>query len=447
MLRVIALAFGVIGLLLVAAVVSIWLFGVAQFDRLMNPVSPDPSAPVPTAEDLAFHRSLFIADLHADTLKWDRDLLDRSTWGHVDVPRMEEGNVGLQVFSIVTRSPIPGIREGHPGERCVSGTSLNVTGVLSAVQGRPIWSLRERTFAQIDRLKDAVRRSREGPGPELRLITSADDLRRLVADRRAGQRVIGAILGVEGGHWIGDARIGAVTVQDDMRQLYERGVRVFAPTHRFDNSLSGASEGCERYGLTEPGRSALQLAEQFGMAVDLAHISPQGLREAAELLRKPFMISHTGIQAGCEAPCRPARNLSDEEVSLILREGGLIGVGYWPEAIGPSIWRIADVMRRIMGIADDLGLERSRNIALGSDYDGSVTAPFDISQLAILTSILRQRPEAFDEEAIRNIAGLNACRLFAQVLPGGSTAAAREICTVPKSDVSLSEPPAPMRAP
>ncbi|WP_230530321.1 dipeptidase [Microvirga roseola] len=438
MLRTFAIGLGVFGILAIAALLLLRSYGVAQFDRLMNRVEPDPTAPVPTAEEAAFHRSLFVADLHADTLKWDRDLLERSSYGHVDLPLLVEGNVALQVFTIVTRSPIPGLREGDLGARCVSGTSLNVTAILSALQGRPIWNTRERAFGQIDRLKDAVRRSRERPGPELRLIETAEDLRRLVADRRAGQPVVGALLGIEGGHWIGDPDLGAVTVEDDMRQLFERGIRVFAPTHRFDNSLSGASEGCERYGLTVAGRSALQLAQQLGMAVDLAHISPRGLREAADLLAKPFMISHTGIKARCEPPCRPVRNLSDEEIALVLDQGGLIGVGFWPQAIGSSIWRIADVMQHIMTMADAVGAERGRNIALGADYDGSVTVPFDTSQLAILTAIMRR--SGFDERTIRNIAGLNACRLFAEVLPGGSAAAAQETCLEPERDVLLREP-------
>jgi membrane dipeptidase len=60
-----------------------------------------------TASDKAFvlHRQLTIADLHADSLLWGRDLLERSTDGHVDIPRLAEGNVALQVFSLPTKSP------------------------------------------------------------------------------------------------------------------------------------------------------------------------------------------------------------------------------------------------------------------------------------------------------------------------------------------------------
>lgn len=427
MLRLFFYLFAAIGgILLVVAGVA-WLYGAEQFDRRMNRVAADPEAPIPTQADLDLHRSLFIADLHADTLKWQRDLLKRSSWGHVDVPRLAEGNVGLQVFTIVTKSPLSRPSIAFPNERCVAADNLNMAAILAALQGRPVYSLKERAFLQIRRLKRAAERSREGPGPELRLIQSAQDLRQLVLDRQAGQQVIGAILGIEGGHWVGDED-DPEAVEREMQTLFDLGVRQFAPTHRFDNQLSGASEGCLRGGLTELGAKALRKAEELGMAVDLSHISPEGMRDAVEILRAPFVISHTGIQAGCEPPCQPARNLSDEDIALILQNDGLIGVGYWPEAIGPSLWRIPQAMQHIMAIERELGLEPGTHIALGSDYDGSVTPFFDVSELVLLTAAMRQRSEPFDTETVRQIAGLNACRFFARTLPGGSQQVADEVC-------------------
>lgn len=417
---------------------AVWLFGADELDRRLNRVAADPNAPTPSAADLAFHRTLFVADLHADTLKWERDLLERAAVGHVDVPRLREGNVALQVFTIVTKSPIPRAHPEHPGLRCVEGSGINVAGLLSFAQGRPAWSLRERAYHQIRRLYEAAERSRQGPGAELRVITTAADLRRLVADTRAGKEVVGAIIGIEGGHWIGRENdpeaagpAAAEDVRADMRELFDMGVRMFAPTHRFDNALSGASEGCEAYGLTPQGRIALETAEDLGMAVDLAHISPKGFRDALEILEEPALVSHTGLQWGCEAPCRPARNLSDEEARLLIGNGGLIGVGYWPQAIGPSVLRIADVMAHIMDLAAESGHEASRHVAFGSDYDGSVTPFFDASQVAILTTIMRRHGPPFDERTVRDIAGLNVCRLFARRLPGGGAAAAEAMCAPP----------------
>ena len=427
-MRVLLIGVAVLGVVLLLAIVALWLFGAEQYDRWMNRVVADPEAPVPTQADQAFHRSLFIADLHADTLKWDRDLLARSHFGHVDLPRLIEGNVALQVFTIVTKSPIMRTRPRYPGERCVRDVGPNMSAVVALLQGRPAFSLRERAYFQVRRLKDAAERSRERAGPELRLLLDVADLRRFIADRRAGRQVVGTILGVEGGHWVGDPAQGSQSVESDMRELFDIGVRMFAPTHRFDNQLSGASEGCSRYGLTPLGEHALEVANELGMAVDLAHISSEGLREAVRVVDGPVAVSHTGVQAVCEPPCRADRNLSDEEIELILRTDGLIGIGYWPQAVGPSAWNIADAMAHIMAIERRLGLTPGHHVALGSDFDGLVTPFFDTSELAVLTTIMRRRPEPFDEKTIRHIAGINSCRFFARVLPGGSEAAADEIC-------------------
>ncbi|HEX6142715.1 MAG TPA: membrane dipeptidase, partial [Geminicoccaceae bacterium] len=371
----------------------------------------------------------------------------RSAFGHVDLPRLVEGNVGLQVFTIVTKSPVVWARIGIPGALCVDAGSLNLAAVLAFFQGRPAFSMRERMFLQVRRLKDAIARSSEQAGAELRLITDVADLRALVRDRRAGRQVVGAILGIEGGHWIGDPEQGSDSVDADLHELFDLGIRQIGLTHRFDNLLSGSSEGCDQYGLTEFGRRAVELAEELGIALDLAHISPAGLREALEMASRPALVSHTGIQAGCEPPCRPERNLSDDEIRLILANDGLIGVGYWPQAVGPSAARIADAMAHIVRLGDAMGLQGDRHVAFGSDYDGSVTPFFDASRVDILTTIMRRREAPFSEATIRNIAGINACRYFARVLPGGSAAAADEICAplqAPVLPLRPAPPPAPV---
>ncbi|MAM88729.1 MAG: peptidase M19 [unclassified Hahellaceae] len=413
---------------------GIKLFGAEELDQWLNRIASDPDAPVPEEADLALHRSMFIADLHADTLKWDRDLLERGLWGHLDVPRMVEGSVALQSFTIVTRSPFPFGRERFQGtEKCVDGDRLDIANVLATVQGRPSDSALARAVYQIERLKEAAARSRAEGRTELRLLLTAEDLRQLVIDRRNGEQVVGAILGIEGGHWVG-AESASGSVEKDMKMLFDLGVRQFAATHRFDNGLAGSSEGCERYGLTQRGERALLAAEALGMAVDLAHMSEAGMKDAARLLSKPLMVSHTGVKGQCVEPCRPARNLSDDQIRLVLESGGIIGIGYWPYAVGPSIWHIADAMEYTMLLAKEMGLEADAHVSLGSDYDGSVQPFFDVSELSLLTAVMRQRPQPFSNEAIRNIAGLNVCRYFARILPGGSDALALDICATPSSD-------------
>lgn len=111
------------------------------------------------------------------------------------------------------------------------------------------------------------------------------------------------------------------------------------------------------------------------------------------LLEKPFLVSYTGVQAGCEPPCRPVRNLADEGIegiAPIVGRGGLIGIGVWPEVVGGGVWRIADAMRHVMDSAACSGCEPGRHVALGSDHDGAVTPFFDVSRLGVLTAILRR---------------------------------------------------------
>lgn len=439
-MRWLLIALAILVLVVVALGFVVWWFGPDQYDRRVNRVALDPNAPTPDEADRALHRSLFIVDLHADTLKWERDLLRRARHGHVDVPRLAEGNVAIQVFTIVTKSPIARAAE-LPGGLCVDASDYNLAAVLAFLQGRPAFSLRERMFHQVRRLKDAVARSVDGEGPELRLITDVAGLRSFVADRRQGRQVIGTILGIEGAHWVGDPAAGSDSVDADVRELFDLGIRQFSLTHRFDNILAGASEGCDRYGLTEFGRRAVEVAEELGIAIDLAHLSPAGLREALGMVTRPVLVSHTGVQAGCEPPCRPGRNLSDEEIRLILANDGLIGIGYWRQAVGDSAWNIVAAMAHVMAVAEANGFEGSRHVALGSDYDGSVTPFFDASGIEVVTAMMRRRDQPFDETTIRRIAGLNACRYFARVLPGGSGKAADEICgALTPSPVSTATP-------
>jgi membrane dipeptidase len=121
------------------------------------------------------HAQLFVADLHADQLLWDRDPLARSTRGHVDVPRLRDGNVALQVFSVVTKTP-RGMNYDHN-----TGETDNIT-LLALVQRWPFstWrSLRARALHQATRLHDAARRS-DGA---LSIVTTREDLDAFVGPR------------------------------------------------------------------------------------------------------------------------------------------------------------------------------------------------------------------------------------------------------------------------
>ena len=73
-------------------------------DKNMNPVSGYSTINV-SKQALKLHETLFIGDWHADSHLWNRDLRKRHKRGHVDIPRLQEGNVALQMFTTVTKSP------------------------------------------------------------------------------------------------------------------------------------------------------------------------------------------------------------------------------------------------------------------------------------------------------------------------------------------------------
>ena len=391
-------------------------------------------AAVPPAH-MALHRSLFIADLHADTLLWERDLLERTDRGHIDVPRMQEGGMGLQVFTLVTDTPRETPHPDPAVDHCIYATSRNLAALLTVLESRPprAWfNLRARAFDQAGKLLEAERRT-QAPGyqgTKLMVVRSAADLARLLARRAAGEQVVGGLLGVEGAHWIGQDNADEATTRAQVQELFELGVRVFAPTHRFDNALGGASEGCTGQGLTPQGRWALLEAERLGMVIDLAHASSATLREAVALLAQPVVVSHTGVQEGCTDVCYKLRNLSDDEIRTVAAKGGMIGVGYWPEAVGPN--GIEDILRVMRQVARALqqpafraahpGLDPHAHVALGSDFDGAVETPIDIAGLPALTWAMVRG--GMTEAQLRQAAGGNACRLLARRLPGGSAEAA-----------------------
>ncbi|HEX8374302.1 MAG TPA: membrane dipeptidase, partial [Geminicoccaceae bacterium] len=386
----------------------------------------------------------------ADTLLWGRDALQRASRGHADLPRLPRGGVDLQVFAVPTNSPPERPAPGRPGGYCVSGEDRNLIGPLSVVQAWPVitwFDLRERALHQARRLLDLEARSddpaRRGHAPELFLVRTAADLRRVVEASARGEPVLGAVLGLEGGHWIGGPGATEDEVRARVRELFEAGFRLFAPTHQFDNALAGSSEGCVAGGLTRPGEVALLEAERLGMAVDLAHISPAAFRDALRILREPVAVSHAGAQGTCEPPCQRPRNLTDEELRAVARSGGVVGIGFWPEAVGAggpaailrAMAHALDALREPAFLTElrraDPAFEPSEHLAFGSDFDGAVTVPFDATGMPALTyAMLRGAPglRPFSPEEVRRIAGLNVCRLLARRLPGGGVAAAREIC-------------------
>lgn len=338
------------------------------------------------------HQSLFVADLHSDSLLWKRDLARRSDIGHMDIPRLLEGNVALQVFSATTKSP----KGQNYARNEADSDRITLLAVLSLWPLRTWSSLYERALYQLQKLHAFADDER------LMLVRSRSDLEELTARRAGGEQLVGAIYLIEGAHpFEGDIA--------NVDRLFEEGLRISGLTHFFDNELGGSLHGTSGEGLTEFGRAVVRRANELGMIIDIAHSSPAMVADVLDLSNSPVILSHGGFKGSCDTP----RNLSDDLMQRIADAGGLIGVGYWDGAICDASPRgIVDSIR--YGI-DLLGVE---HIALGSDYDGTVTVPFDTSELAILTETMLQ--SGFTEDEIRKVMGENVRRFMLQNLPSGS---------------------------
>lgn len=372
-------------------------FGLAPgvVERSMNGVAPI-ALNAPSERGLALHGRLTIADLHSDTLMWKRDLLERSGRGHVDAPRLREGNVALQVFSSVTKTPKGQNYDANSAE----GDNITLLTIAQLQPPRTWSSLLERSLWHAAKLDGAVRRSR---GAVVKIATAAE-MRALLSARERGADVVGALLSVEGLHNLEGRR-------ENLAVLFDAGYRMASLTHFFDNELAGSMHGEAKGGLTPLGRQIVQDMEAKGMVVDIAHASHRAVAEILAMATRPVVSSHGGVQAVCKVN----RNLTDEEIIGVARTGGVVGIGYWDGALCST--SPAKFAESVSHVRDLVGTD---HVGLGSDFDGATTVAFDTSRLAVLTQALID--QGFTDDEIGKVMGGNVVRVLTQALPSGTPA-------------------------
>jgi membrane dipeptidase len=363
---------------------------VARTERRLNAIA---AAPPYVASDRAreVHAKATVVDLHADPLLWGRDLLVRGNRGHIDVPRLIEGNVALQVFGVATKSP------RHLNIERNDDRSDDVTA-LAIARGWPpsTWrSLAARATYLAGRLVDAANRS-EG---ELTIVRSAPDLDAFLGRRTTAPRTVAGLLAIEGAHALGADLAG-------LHEIEAAGFRMVGLAHFFDNAVSGSAHGVEKGGLTAVGRELVVQLEARSMIVDLAHASSRTIDDTLAIAGRPVVASHTGVRGIADN----ARNLPDEQIRGIAATGGMIGIGFWPTACGGD--DAAAIARSIAYAAGVAGID---HVGLGSDFDGGVAVPFDASGLVLVTEALLA--EGLDEESVGKVMGGNAVRVLRAALP------------------------------
>ncbi|MEU6217423.1 dipeptidase [Streptomyces sp. NPDC047022] len=201
---------------------------------------------------------------------------------HTDLPRLREGGVGAQFWSVYVRSDMPG----------------------------PVPA----TLEQIDCVRQLIDRY---PADLRRALTAAD----MEAARADGR--IASLMGAEGGHSIANS-LGT------LRGLYELGVRYMTLTHN-DNVAwaDSATDQPVAGGLTNFGREVVREMNRLGMLVDLSHVAATTMRDALDTSDAPVIFSHSSARAVCDHP----RNIPDDVLERLPANGGVAMVTFVPKFV------------------------------------------------------------------------------------------------------------------
>lgn len=320
--------------------------------------------------------ALPLADAHADSLLWDRDLTVRQRRGDLDFPRLRQAGVRLQAFTVVTR--------GYP---VVDGV-----GALARLRGWPAAARRgpwARCLYQLERMEALCARS----GGAVAVAASAPALEAHLAAGR-----VAAVLGVEGAHAL-EGR------PERVAELHRRGVRFMSLTHLANNELGGSSSPLmgDRP-LTPLGRAVLDAMVAAGVAVDLAHASPRTLRDVVAHPGARLLCSHTGVRG-----VTPSwRNLDDAALRAVADRGGVIGVIFATLYLGGR--RLDDVVRHL---EHALAVAGEDAVGFGSDFDGMVPMPRELSDVTGLPRLVEALARRVSARVVEKVAFENWRRFFA----------------------------------
>jgi len=364
------------------------------------------------------HSDSFVADLHNDTvlqMKRGYDIALRHSENHIDIPRLMEGGVNLQVFACF-------VGFNTPEETCPAETN-------------ELLDILEREF---ERLSD-----------KLAVCLTSSEARTIV---RSGK--IAAFMGIENG----------MAINNDLALLdhfYKRGVRYMTLIHNRSNAWCVASNDTNPTlaGLSDFGCDVVRRMNELGMIVDISHVSSLGAKKVLEVTTKPIIASHSCVHAICPHN----RNITDEQLRALADNGGMVGINYHGDFISPKRWamsraieernhelkeemmiyyftgpnssmdqatrkkldkcildweneiqpvnpNLGDVVDHIDYVANFIGDDY---VGLGSDFDGIFLPPNgldDTSKVPGITEELVSR--GYKEESIKKILGENFLRVF-----------------------------------
>jgi membrane dipeptidase len=363
---------------------------IARTERRLNGVADPGPYTVPSAA-AAVHAGLTVVDLHVDSLLFGRDLLVRGSRGHVDVPRMVAGNAAVAVFAVATKVP------RHLNIERNDDRTDDIT-LIAAAHGWPRATWRSR-LARAEHHAARLASFSTASGGRLSLIRTAADLDAFLVRRALEPSLVAGMLAIEGAHALDNDLA-------NVERLDAAGFRMVGLAHFFDNAFAGSAHGLVKGGLTGAGRELIAELERRRILVDLAHSSAATIDDVLVIATRPVVASHTGVRAVADNQ----RNLTDDQLRRIAATGGMIGIGFWPTASGGD--DAASIARSIAHAVSVVGAD---HVGLGSDFDGAVPTPFDVSGLGLLTAALLD--EGLDEATIAAVMGGSAIRLLRTALP------------------------------
>ena len=369
-----------------------------------------------TRSYVELHRDALVADLHSDAamrMMEGCDFGKRDTTGHMDIPRLREGGIDLQVMAcwVATETPKDMCRP-------------HVDSMLDSLQ------------AQVNRYQN-----------QAEICRTAADAERIIADGK-----IAIFEGIENG----------VAIADDLANLqhfYDRGVRYLTLTHTASNDwcTSSADTAPAFHGLTEFGREVVRKMNELGMIIDISHASPEAVEEVLKVTADPVIASHSCVRALCDHD----RNLTDDQIKAIAANGGVIGINFFDLYLSREWLRHADSLWAMHGAElDSIGklyagddkkireyhhsvgqmIDREMQnvpvnvgtvvdhidyivklvgpdyVCFGSDFDGIPALPTgleDCSKVPNITAELVKR--GYSDEDVRKILGGNFMRVFRKV--------------------------------
>lgn len=363
---------------------------------------------------LQIHRDALLVDGHND-LPWQyRQKADLSFLNldinrpqkklHTDIPRLRKGNVGAQFWSAYV-----------PARTRKEGTAIRDT------------------LTQIDVIHRLVRAYPD----TFAFAGSVDDIRRI---RKEGK--IASLIGVEGGHSIDNSL--AV-----LRMYYQLGVRYMTLTHTETlDWADSATDTAKNHGLSPFGEQVIAEMNRLGMLVDLSHVSADTMKHALRVTKAPVIFSHSSAYALTQH----ARNVPDDVLKLVAKNGGVVMVNFYSGFITPDGGRAArevfraarefrkkypnekdfeaameqwdkenpvprgtvhDVVDHIEHIIKVAGVD---HVGIGSDFDGISAAPRQLDDVSCYPNITQELlNRGYKRQEIHKILGGNAIRVFREV--------------------------------